>query len=105
MEVENLVTGKAKKIFLKWFRNKKLMSGFEDHTELVKIFAVNEWFCSVGFKISIISRFINDDFGYKLSISVGDFERYGFKNRLEAEKYAIQKANEEFNDRFSEAII
>lgn len=105
MKIENIITGKAKKIFMKWFINEKLMSGFDDHSELVKIFVVNEWFNLVGYKISIISIFIQDDFGYKLSISVGDFERYGFKNRIEAEKYAIQKANEEFNDRFSEAII
>ena len=105
MKVEDLITGKAKELFLKWFRNEKLMTGFDDHSELVQIFALNEWFGTVGYKISIISRFIQEDFGYKLSISVGDFEKYGISTRLEAEKLAIQKANEDFNNRYSEAII
>ena len=67
------------------------MSGFDDHSELVKIFAVNEWFNSVGYKISIISRFIQDDFGYKLSISVGDFENMDLKIELKLKNTQFKK--------------
>ena len=60
MKVEDLITGKAKELFLKWFRNEKLMTGFDDHSELVQIFALNEWFGTVGYKISTPLSFLRD---------------------------------------------
>lgn len=101
--VAGLITGKAKELFLKWFKEEKLMSGFEDHSELIQIFALNEFFGTVGYKISIISRFIQDDYGYIVYVNEGEHYRYGLNSRLEAERMAIETANREFNDKLSEA--
>jgi hypothetical protein len=40
---------------------------FEDKDPIIQIFLINEWFGTVGYKISIISRYIKDDFGYIVS--------------------------------------
>ena len=38
-----MISGKARELFLKWFREEKQLTGFEDKPILTKIFALSEW--------------------------------------------------------------
>jgi hypothetical protein len=62
-----ILNGLAKLKFFKWF-SKMDDRFFED--PIIQIFLINEWFGTVGYKISIISRY-KDDFGYIVSTNEG----------------------------------
>jgi hypothetical protein len=74
-----ILNGLAKK-FLKWFSKEKWMTGFEDNP-IIQIFLINEWFGTVGYKISIISRYIKDDL-YIVSTNEGEFINMELKREL-----------------------
>jgi hypothetical protein len=55
---------------------------FEDKDPIIQIFLINEWFGTVGYKISIISRYIKDDFGYIVSNKRKSFINMELKREL-----------------------
>jgi hypothetical protein len=96
-----ILNGLAKLKFFKMVFKEKWMTGFEDKDPIIQIFLINEWFGTVGYKISIISRYIKDDFGYIVSTNEGEFYKYGIKTRIEADNLAIERATEDYNERNS----
>ena len=72
MKVEDLITGKAKELFLKWFREEKQLTGFDDKPILTKIFALSEWLKLNGYSISTKSNYYNSDYSATISFNEGD---------------------------------
>lgn len=97
-----MISGKAKELFLKWFREEKQLTGFEDKPILTKIFALSEWLKLNGYSISTKSSYYNSDYSATISFNEGDIQTNGHKSLEKALLKAVEIGIVEFNDRFSE---
>jgi len=97
-----MISGKAKELFLKWFREEKQLTGFEDKPILTKIFALSEWLKLNGYSISTKSNYYNSDYSATISFNEGDIETRGHESLEKALLKAVEIGIFEFNDRFSE---
>lgn len=97
-----MISGKAKELFLKWFREEKQLTGFEDKPILTKIFALSEWLKLNGYSISAKSSYYNSDYSATISFNEGDIQTNGHESLEKALLKAVEIGIFEFNDRFSE---
>ena len=97
-----MISGKAKELFLKWFREEKQLTGFEDKPILTKIFALSEWLKLNVYSISTKSNYYNSDYSATISFNEGDIERHGHESLEKALLKAVEIGIFEFNYRFSE---
>ena len=97
-----MISGKARELFLKWFREEKQLTGFEDKPILTKIFALSEWLKLNGYSISTKSNYYNSDYSATISFKEGDVETHRHESLEKALLKAIEIGIFEFNDRFSE---
>jgi hypothetical protein len=97
-----MISGKAKELFLKWFREEKQLTGFEDKPILTKIFALSEWLKLNGYSISTKSSYYNSDYSATISFNQGDIQTNGHESLEKALLKAVEIGIFEFNDRFSE---
>lgn len=95
-----MITGKAKEVFLKWFREEKQLSDFEDESILTKIFALSEWLKINGYSISTKSSYYDSDYSATISFNEGDIKTKGHESLEKALLKAIEIGINEFNDRF-----
>jgi hypothetical protein len=93
-----MIAGKAKELFLKWFREEKQLSGFDDESILTKIFALSEWLKINGYSISIKSSYYNSDYSATISFNEGDILTQGHKSLEKALLKAIEIGINEFNE-------
>jgi hypothetical protein len=94
-----MITGKAKELFLKWFKEEKLMIGFEDKPIYTKIFLLCEWFKIKNYCISVKSNYIGCDYSARITFNEGNIDTLFHKDLETAYVRAIEISNEEFNDR------
>lgn len=99
-----MITGKAKELFLKWFKEEKLMTGFEDKPIYTQIFLLCEWFKMQKYCISVKSNYVGGDYSARISFNEGDIDTLFHKDLEKAYVRAIEISNEEFNDRHEIAV-
>lgn len=97
-----MISGKAKELFLKWFRKEKLLNGFDKKPIYTQIFLLCEWFKIKGYAISVTSSYYNSNYTAKISFNQGDIMTASEDSLEKIYIAAIEYANREFNDRFSE---
>ena len=97
-----MISGKAKELFLKWFREEKQLTGFDDKPILTKIFALSEWLKLNGYSISTKSNYYNSDYSATISFNEGDIQTNGHESLEKALLKAVEIGIFEFNYRFSE---
>ena len=97
-----MISGKARELFLKWFREEKQLTCFEDKPILTKIFALSEWLKLNGYSISTKSNYYNSDYSATISFNEGDIQTNGHESLEKALLKAVEIGIFEFNDRFSE---
>jgi len=95
-----MITGKAKELFLKWFKEEKLMTGFEDKNIYTKIFLLCEWFRTKNYCISVKSNYYLIDYSAEIKFNEGNIETFGHINLEKAYIRSIEISTDEFNDRF-----
>ena len=95
-----MITGKAKELFLRWFKDEKLMTGFEDKPIYTQIFLLCEWFRIKNYCISVRLNYYLSDYSAEIKFNEGNIETFGHENLEKAYVRAIEISNEEFNDRF-----
>ena len=94
-----MISGKAKKLFLKWFRNEKLLTGFDDKQIYTQIFLLCEWFKIQGYAISTKSNYYDSNYSAKISFNEGEMNTYGHNSLKKALISAVELATEDLNDR------
>ena len=94
-----MISGKAKELFLKWFREEKQLTGFDDKPILTKIFALYEWLKLNGYSISTKSNYYNSDYSATISFNEGDINTRGHESLEKALISAVELAIEDLNDR------
>ena len=94
-----MISGKAKKLFLKWFRNEKLLTGFDDKQIYTQIFLLCEWFKIQGYAISTKSNYYDSNYSAKISFNEGEMNTYGHNSLEKALVSAVELATEDLNDR------
>ena len=97
-----MISGKAKELFLKWFREEKQLTGFDDKPILTKIFTLSEWLKLNGYSISTKSSYYDSNYSAKISFNEGDIQTNGHESLEKALLKAVEIGIFEFNDRFSE---
>lgn len=96
---QTMITGKAKELFLKWFKEEKLMTGFEDKPIYTQIFLLCEWLKIKRYCISTKSNYFTSDYSATIEINTGKIETCGHENLEKAYVRAIELSIEDFNDR------
>lgn len=96
-----MISGKAKKLFLKWLKYEKLLTGFYDKPIYTQIFLLCEWFQTQGYAISTTSSYYDFNYTAKISFKQGDIITASEDSLEKIYIVAIEYANREFNDRFS----
>ena len=94
-----MISGKAKELFLKWFKEEKLLTDFEEKPILTQIFALCEWLKKQGYAISTKSNYYDSNYSAKISFSEGDMNTYGHNSLEKALISAVELATEDLNDR------
>ena len=97
-----MISGKAKELFLKWFKEEKLLTDFEEKPILTQIFALCEWLKTQGYAISTKSNYYDSNYSAKISFNEGDIQTHGHESLEKALLKAVEIGIFEFNDRFSE---
>lgn len=98
-----MISGKSKKLFLKWFREEKLLTGFEDKPIYTQIFLLCEWLKIQGYAISTKSNYYNSDYTGKISFNQGDYTTVSENSLEKAYLEAIKFSIDDFNGRLLEA--
>lgn len=98
-----MISGKAKELFLIWFRNEKLLTGFDDKPIYTQFFLLCEWFKIQGYAISTKSSYYNSDYTAKISFSQGDYTTASENSLENAYLEAIKFSVNDFNGRLLEA--
>ena len=94
-----MISGKARELFSKWFREEKQLTDFEEKPILTQIFALCEWLKKQGYAISTKSNYYNSDYSATISFNEGKIETHGHENLEEALLKAVEIGIFEFNDR------
>lgn len=97
-----MISGKAKELFLKWFKEEKQLTGFEDKNILIQIFTLCEWLKIQGYAISTKSSYYTPYHSATISFNEGDIETHRHESLEKALLKAVEIGIVEFNDRFSE---
>ena len=94
-----MISGKAKELFLKWFRKEKLLNGFDKKPIYTQIFLLCEWFKIQGYAISTKSNYYDSNYSAKISFNEGEMNTYGHNSLEKALISAVELATEDLNDR------
>jgi len=94
-----MISGKAKELFLKWFKEEKLLTGFDDKQIYTQIFLLCEWFKIQGYAISTKSNYYDSNYSAKISFNEGEMNTYGHNSLKKALISAVELATEDLNDR------
>ena len=94
-----MISGKAKELFLKWFKEEKLLTGFDDKQIYTQIFLLCEWFKIQGYAISTKSNYYDSNYSAKISFNEGEMNTYGHNSLEKALISAVELATEDLNDR------
>ena len=62
LKYKDMISGKARELFLKWFREEKQLTDFEERPILTQIFALCEWLKTQGYAISTKSNYYVNSF-------------------------------------------
>lgn len=98
-----MISGKAKELFLKWYKEEKQLDFFEEKPTTTQIFALCEWLKIQGYAISTKSNYYNSDYTAKISFNQGDYTTASENSLEKAYFEAIKFSIDDFNDRFLEA--
>jgi len=91
-----MITGKAKDLFLKWFKEEKLMTGFEYKPIYTQIFLLCEWFKMQNYCISTKSSYWDNNYSAHVRFKEGDekIEADSLENAyLQIIKFSIKDYN------------
>lgn len=94
-----MISGKAKELFLKWFKEEKLLTDFEEKPILTQIFALCEWLKTQGYAIATKSNYYDSNYSAKISFNEGEMNTYGHNSLEKALISAVELATEDLNDR------
>ena len=97
-----MISGKARELFLKWFREEKQLTDFEEKPILTQIFALCEWLKTQGYAISTKSNYYDSNYSAKISFNEGDINTQGHESLKKALVSAIELAVEDLNDRLEQ---
>ena len=98
-----MISGKAKELFLKWYKEEKKLDFFEKKPSTTQIFALCEWLKIQGYAISTKSNYYNSYYTSKISFNQGDYATASEDSLEKAYFEAIKFSVDDFNDRFLEA--
>ena len=94
-----MISGKARELFLKWYKEEKQLDFVEEKPTTTQIFALCEWLKTQGYAISTKSNYYDSNYSAKISFNEGEMNTYGHNSLEKALVSAVELATEDLNDR------